>query len=325
MKTLYPLKFTPILKDKIWGGTKLKTLFHKLGATDKTGESWELSGYENDQSEVSNGFLAGNNLQELIEIYMEELVGDNVYQKFGLTFPLLFKFIDANDNLSIQVHPNDEIAEERHHSFGKTEMWYVLHADPGSELIIGFKEDSSKEKYLEALNNGNIEDILQKVKVDSGDVFFIPAGLIHAIGKGVVLAEIQQTSDITYRIYDYNRVDSNGKERELHTDEAVDVIDYTASIDPKVNYNPAYNELSNLVTCEYFTTNVIRFNEELTRNYGQLDSFEVYMCVEGSLEIECKGARTSVSKGETVLIPACINEIVLIPSGDVTLLEVFVN
>lgn len=325
MNTLYPLKFNPILKDKIWGGSKLKTLFGKPGATDKSGESWELSGYEKDQSVVSNGFLAGNNLEELIEIYMEELVGDKVYQHYGLTFPLLFKLIDANDNLSIQVHPGDEVAAERHHSFGKTEMWYVIDAEPEGGLIVGFKEDCSKEKYLKAMQDGSLEDLLQKVKVQKGDVFFIPAGLVHAIGKGVVLAEIQQTSDITYRIYDYKRVDDQGKERDLHTEEAVDVIDYSASVNPKTLYNKAFNELSNLVTCEYFTTNVIRFNEQLTRNYGQLDSFEVYMCIEGSFEIECKGVKTPVANGETILIPACIDEIHLIPQGDVILLEVYVN
>ena len=325
MTTLYPLKFTPIVKDKIWGGSKLKTLFDKPGATDKTGESWELSGHDNDQSVVSNGFLAGNNLQELIEIYMGELVGDNIYQQYGLTFPLLFKLIDANDNLSIQVHPGDEVAAERHNSFGKTEMWYIMDADPDGELVIGFKEECSKEQYLKAMEDGTLEDILQRVKVEKGDVFFIPAGLVHAIGKGVVLAEIQQTSDITYRIYDYKRVDDQGNERELHTEEAVDVIDYSASRNPKTIYNKAFNELSNLVTCEYFTTNVIRFNEELTRNYGQLDSFEVYMCVEGNFEIECHGVKTPVVKGETVLIPANIDEIHLIPQGEVTLLEVYVN
>lgn len=325
MTTLYPLKFTPIVKDKIWGGSKLKTLFDKPGATNKSGESWELSGHGNDQSVVSNGFLAGNSLQELIEIYMGELVGDNVYEQFGLTFPLLFKLIDANDNLSIQVHPGDEVASERHNSFGKTEMWYIMDADPDGELVIGFKDECSKEQYLQAMDDGVLEDILQRVKVEKGDVFFIPAGLVHAIGKGVLLAEIQQTSDITYRIYDYKRVDDQGNERELHTDEAVDVIDYSASVNPKTAYVKVPNELTNLVTCEYFTTNVIRFNEQLTRNYGQLDSFIVYMCVEGEFEVEYQGEKTPVIKGETILIPACIDEIYLIPGGEVTLLEVYIN
>ena len=223
---LYPLKFQPILKDKIWGGTKLKTIFGKPAQTDKLGESWELSGYEGDESVVENGFLAGNNLTELIEIYMGELIGDKVYEQFGMSFPLLFKLIDANENLSIQVHPGDEVAAERHGSFGKTEMWYVVDADPGAELIIGFTKDCTRDEYVDALENDQVEELLQNVPVKKGDVFFIPAGLVHAIGKGVVVAEIQQSSDITYRIYDYKRVDDHGNERDLHTAEALDVIDF---------------------------------------------------------------------------------------------------
>jgi len=236
---LYPLKFQPILKDKIWGGKKLKNLFNKAAETDKLGESWELSGYENDESVVTNGFLAGNNLAELIEIYMDELVGDKVYNQYGLSFPLLFKLIDANENLSIQVHPGDEVAAERHNSYGKTEMWYVVDADPDGKLIIGFTKDCTREEYLDALDNDKVEDLLQHVPVKKGDVFFIPAGLVHAIGKGVVVAEIQQSSDITYRIYDFKRVDEQGNERELHTEQALDVIDFTASLHPKqiINLN----------------------------------------------------------------------------------------
>ncbi|MDD2286153.1 MAG: class I mannose-6-phosphate isomerase, partial [Paludibacter sp.] len=265
MNTLYPLKFTPILKDKIWGGSTLKKLFNKPSETDKLGESWELSGYNGDISVASNGFLAGKSLGELIENYKGDLVGSQVYDRFGRTFPLLFKLIDANDNLSIQVHPGDEVALERHNSFGKTEMWYVIDAEPEGELIIGFKKDCTKEAYLKALEDGNLGDLLQCVKVAKGDVLFIPAGLVHAIGKGVVLAEIQQTSDITYRIYDYNRLDENGKERDLHTEDVLDVIDFTASSDPKTPYTRSINELATLVSCEYFTTNIIRFNELFTR------------------------------------------------------------
>lgn len=323
--SLYPLKFTPILKDKIWGGTKLKSLFGKQAETDKLGESWELSGYDGDISVVSNGFLAGNNLEELIEVYMGDLVGDKVYDQHGLTFPLLFKLIDANENLSIQVHPNDEVAAERHNSYGKTEMWYVIDADLDGSLIIGFKEDCKQENYLKAVEEGVLEDLLQTIKVTKGDVLFIPAGLVHAIGKGVVLAEIQQTSDVTYRIYDYKRVDDQGNERDLHTDEAIDVIDYQASKNPKTPYVAVLNELTPLVTCEYFTTNLIRMNEQLTRNYGLLDSFVAYMCVEGNFDITCEGENTSVSKGDTILIPACMQEVHLIPKGEATLLEVYVG
>ena len=322
---LYPLKFSPILKDKIWGGTKLKSLFDKAAQTDKLGESWELSGYEGDESVVTNGLLAGNNLAELIEIYMGELVGDTIYDQFGLSFPLLFKLIDANENLSIQVHPGDEVAAERHNSYGKTEMWYVVEADPDGKLIIGFKEDCSKDDYLDALDNDKVEDLLQKVPVKKGDVFFIPAGLVHAIGKGVVVAEIQQSSDITYRIYDYKRTDDQGNERELHTEQALDVINFGASKQPKTIYQPLLNEITPLVNCDYFTTNMLKFDHAVTRNYATLDSFVAYMCLEGDFVIDFAGEKTIVNKGDTVLIPASIDELGLIPDGNVTLLEVYVN
>lgn len=320
---LYPLKFQPILKDKIWGGTKLKTIFGKPAQTDKLGESWELSGYEGDESVVENGFLAGNNLTELIEIYMGELIGDKVYEQFGMSFPLLFKLIDANENLSIQVHPGDEVAAERHGSFGKTEMWYVVDADPGAELIIGFTKDCTRDEYVDALENDQVEELLQNVPVKKGDVFFIPAGLVHAIGKGVVVAEIQQSSDITYRIYDYKRVDDQGNERDLHTAEALDVIDFSASKNPKTYYQANSNEITPLVSCNYFTTNILKIDQAITRNYGTIDSFVAYMCLEGSFLIESNSDKLIVNKGDTILVPACLNEVGLIPDGNVTLLEVY--
>jgi len=321
---LYPLKFTPILKDKIWGGTKLKNVFGKDATTDKLGESWELSGIEGEESVVVNGFLEGNNLSELIEIYMGDLVGDKVYDAFGLSFPLLFKLIDANENLSIQVHPGDEVAAERHNSFGKTEMWVVLQADENAELIIGFTNDCSKEEYLDALDTDKVEDLLQHVPIKSGDVFFIPAGLVHAIGKGAVVAEIQQSSDITYRIYDFKRVDDNGNERELHTEQALDVIDFTASKNPKTAYSPVLNQITPLVECEYFTTNMIQFDQPLTRNYGTIDSFVAYMCLEGSFIVETDDSKVIVNKGDTVLVPACLNEVGIIPDSKTTILEVYI-
>ncbi|MBP6610136.1 MAG: class I mannose-6-phosphate isomerase [Paludibacter sp.] len=321
---LYPLKFNPILKDRIWGGNKLKINYGKNALNDKLGESWELSGYENDESVVVNGFLEGNNIVELTEIYMGDLVGDKVYDAFGLTFPLLFKLIDANDNLSIQVHPGDEIAAERHNSFGKTEMWYVVDAEPNAELIIGFSKDCTQEEYVAALENDKVEDLLQKVPVQKGDVFFIPAGLVHAIGKGVLVAEIQQSSDITYRIYDYKRVDDKGNERELHTEQALDVIDYSACNQPKTVYTPLLNQIIPLAECNYFTTNLIKFDQPLTRNYGTIDSFVSYMCVEGSFIVETETDKVLVNKGETILIPASINEVGLIPDELTTLLEVHV-
>lgn len=322
---LYPLKFEPILKDKIWGGTKLKSLFNKEAATDVLGESWELSGIEKDESVVTNGFLAGNTLPELIEIYMGELVGDGIFEEYGHSFPLLFKLIDANENLSIQVHPGDEVAAERHNSYGKTEMWYVVDAEQEAELIIGFTKDCSHDEYLDALDEGKVEDLLQKVPVKKGDVFFIPAGLVHAIGKGVVVAEIQQSSDITYRIYDYKRTDDQGNERELHTEQALDVISFEASKEPKTAYTPLLNDVTPLVKCNYFTTNMLRFNQNITRHYAKIDSFVSYMCLEGNFVIEFGGEKTIVNKGDTILIPASIDELSLIPDSEVTLLEVYIE
>jgi mannose-6-phosphate isomerase len=323
--SLYPLKFQPILKEKIWGGTRLKKLFNKQTESDKIGESWELSGFEGDESIVSNGFLAGNNLTELIEIYMGDLVGDKIFEEFGLTFPLLFKLIDANDDLSIQVHPDDETAAQRHNSLGKTEMWYVIDAEPGGELIVGFKNDCSREEYLKALEEGRVADLLKKVPVSKNDVIYIPAGLVHAIKKGVLVAEIQETSDLTYRIFDYKRTDEHGKERELHTELALDVINFSATKNPKVEYEPKVNAVTTLVSCDYFTTNLLIFNRNIIRNYSSLDSFVVYMCLEGNFILECENHKILVEKGETVLIPASLDEVSLIPQGEVKLLEVYIQ
>ena len=255
MNRLYPLKFKPIIKDKIWGGTRLKTVLNKKTKTDKAGESWEISGYPGSVSQVKNGFLAGNSLEELIEVYMGDLVGDSVFEKFGTLFPLLIKFIDANDILSIQVHPDDKLALEQFGSFGKTEMWYVIQAEAGSEIIVGFNQAVTKESYLSHLNNKTLLSILNKEKTAAGDVFFIPPGRVHAIDKGILLAEIQQTSDATLRIYDFDRVDDKGKPRELHTEKALEAIDFKVYPAYKTNYSKVPDQPNMLATCQYFTTN----------------------------------------------------------------------
>ncbi len=322
---LYPIKFTPIVKDKIWGGEKLKSVLKKESDKDNLGESWELSGVNGDISVVANGFLAGNDLEEIIEIYMGDMVGEHIYSKYGTEFPLLFKFIDANQNLSIQVHPDDKLSEERHNAYGKTEMWYVLEADPKSQLVSGFNEVSTKKQYLEAFNNGELMSLLKSHVVTEGDTFFIPAGDIHAIGAGVLLAEIQQTSDVTYRIYDYDRKDSDGNTRELHTDLALDAIDYKDT-NEKVAYSKAKNEAVNLAACEYFVTNIIDADEKFERNVYLLNSFVVYMCVSGSAVIKCdNGTSETINKGETVLIPASIENVTIEPNGDAKLLEVYIK
>lgn len=325
---LYPLKFKPILKEKIWGGNKLATVLNKpQGNLQNIGESWELSGFGEDVSVVSNGFLQDNTIEELIEVYMGDLVGDAVFSKFGTTFPLLFKFIEASDNLSIQVHPNDDIANKRHNSWGKTEMWYVLEAEPDAKLVAGFNCPMDRQKYLDHFNNGTLRDIVKWEQAKPGDVFFIPAGRIHSIGPNILLAEVQQSSDITYRIYDWDRVDANGNSRELHTDWAVDAIDYSFSKEYRTPYVINKNKSIKVVENQYFTTNILDFDKEIEIDYGRLDSFVVYMAVEGKTLICAPGLDepVEIAKGETVLIPAEMKEIELKPlSGNSRLLEVYI-
>ena len=326
MNKLYPLKFKAILKERIWGGQKLKTLFGKQGKCTNCGESWEISSVSGDISLVENGFLKNNSLSELIEVYMGDLVGDKVYDQFGLEFPLLIKFIDANDDLSIQVHPNDNLAIKRHESFGKTEMWYVMEANPDASLISGFNKQITKEDYLNHLNSKTLKQILNRVPVTAGDTFFIPAGRVHAIGSGILLAEIQQTSDITYRIYDWDRVDANGKPRELHTDLAVDAIDYKFHTDIKTVYKEKVNGIINLAQCQYFTTNKIRFNRAIERDYITIDSFIIYICCNGAFDLLYGDSeKIEVVKGQTILLPAIIKNVRLIPRDEAEVLEVYVE
>lgn len=327
MEGLYPLKFAPIYKDKIWGGDKIKSILDKdYGNLPNCGESWELSGVEGNVSVVTNGYLAGNDLNELIEIYMGDLVGENIYEHFGNEFPLLIKFIDANDDLSIQVHPDDEMAAERHNSYGKTEMWYVIQADKGAKLQSGFNQEVDQDLYLEKLEAVQLPDILNFEEVTSGDVFFIPAGRVHAIGKGILLAEIQQTSDITYRIYDYDRRDDKGNTRELHTDLALDAIDYTVFPEYKSKYDTKVNESVELASCKYFTTNVLELNRSVEKDYNKLDSFVIYICLDGEVSIETEAGNESVKLGETILLPAAIESVTLKPLSDkAKLLEVYIE
>lgn len=321
---LYPLKFHPILKQKIWGGEKLayKSKEHE----ESIGESWEISAVEDNISVVSNGILADNNLQELIEVYMGDLVGDHIYEKFGIEFPLLIKYIDANDDLSIQVHPDDATAKERHNAYGKTEMWYMVDAEKDASLVLGFNQEIDKATYLQALHQNKLTDLLNVQKVKKAESFFIPAGLVHAIGKGCFIAEIQQTSDITYRIYDYNRKDVNGNTRELHTDLATDVIDYSYQPQHRVNYTPQNNQSAQLVKCPYFTTNLLVFDRDIEKEYVKLDSFVIYMCLQGKFTIttgECDPVL--VCKGETVLVPACFKNLTLYPDDITQVLEIYVE
>jgi len=326
MSTLYPLKFKTIYKDKIWGGQKIKTYLHKdYGSLPNCGETWEISGVKSDVSVVADGALEGESLADLLEKYKDQLVGKKVYNHFGNIFPLLVKFIDANDDLSIQVHPDDELGKVRHNSFGKTEMWYVIEADPGSTLISGFNKPVNKEIYLDKLNSGHIMDILNREDVNAGDVFFLPAGRVHTIGKGLLIAEIQQTSDITYRIYDFDRVDAKGNKRELHTEEAVAAIDYNFYPDYKTAYQPEKNEAVKLVKCPYFTTNILDFTKSTSRNYSHLDSFVIHVCVEGNYVIECHGKQYTVKMGECILLPKTVERVDMITINGFKILESYIE
>ena len=320
MKPFYPLTFEPIFKERIWGGTKLKDYLNKPISSEITGESWELSTVPESISVVNNGELKGKNLNELIDLYPKEILGKEAFNQFGKQFPLLFKYLDAKTDLSIQLHPNDELAKARHNSFGKTEMWYVMQADENARLIVGFKENSSKEAYLQKLESNDILSLLNEIPVKKGDVFLLETGTIHAIGAGIVIAEIQQTSDITYRIYDWDRVDANGNKRELHTELAIDAINYKTTA-AKKEYTATENKSTSIVDCPYFKTNIIPLNGEISINKND-DSFMVLMCTEGSFEMHLNDEKYMYQTGDTVLIPAVLTSFML--RGKTTLLEITV-
>jgi len=324
--TIYPIKFKPILKEKIWGGKKLHKFLNKQSDKNNIGESWEISDVEGDTSIVINGALKGVRLKELISTYKGGLVGEKVYQQFGDKFPLLIKFIDAKEALSIQLHPNDALAKSRHNSFGKTEMWYVMQADENANLIVGFKEKISPEVYLQHLENKSLIDILNVDVVKKGDVYFIPTGRVHAIGAGVLLAEIQQTSDITYRIYDWDRVDAKGNERDLHTLEAIDAIDYKSEEKYNTDYSKKKNESSTIVSCPYFITNILPVKGTVLIDHNDKDSFVIYMCVAGKVEFNYGNQQSEkLSMGETLLIPASLKEFEIESNQNSELLEVFIK
>lgn len=326
MSELYPLKFEPVLIEKVWGGEALVTHFNKKSTGSvKIGESWELSSVSGSQSVISNGFLAGNNIEELIAVYMGDITGDTIYEKFGNEFPLLIKFIEAREDLSIQVHPANALAKKKHNAYGKTEMWYILECEKGSKIYTGFREGVTKEMYEEALITGKLADILNIESPEKGDTFFTPAGRVHAIGAGTVLVEIQQTSDITYRIFDWNRKNSGKEKRELHTDLAIDAIDFSAAGKNKIRVEPVLNKTENLVYCEFFNTNILNFNTPVNKEYYTNDSFVVYICIEGEFLIRWDESSEKISKGETVLLPAMIKEVILEPLGEARLLEVYIS
>ena len=322
---LYPLTFAPLLKEVIWGGSDIRP-FKGLEPDDKKiGESWEISHVDDNFSIVAEGALAGKNLDELIDLYGERLVGKSVQERFGHRFPLLIKFIDARDYLSIQVHPDDELGMKRHNSFGKTEMWYVINAAPKAKLYSGFAVQSSPEDYVRRIEEGTIVDALAEYEVRPGDVFFLPAGRVHAIGAGCFIAEIQQTSNITYRIYDYDRTDAAGKKRELHTELAKDAIDYRLEKDYRTAYTPVADQPVHLVECQYFETNLLDLTQPISRDWSQLDSFVIYICMEGKVTLrDAQGNEVHLHQGQSVLVPAENPSLTLTPEGSVKLLETYI-
>ena len=323
--TLYPMKFLPLFKNKVWGGNTIASLGFDYSPLPNCGELWALSGVRDNESVIDNGFLKGNNLSEVLEIYMGDLVGERNYLRFGNEFPILVKLIDANDKLSIQVHPDDQLARQRGMENGKTEMWYVVRAQEGAEIVDGFATNVTPAEYQQFLAQARLEDILHVERPKEGDVFFIPAGRVHAIGKGLLLAEIQQTSDCTYRIYDYNRPGDDGKLRELHTDEAQDAIHFEPTKDGKRHYAYHENETVQLAECPYFTTNLLALSQPLHKNLAQLDSFVAYLCVDGIAAVRALGQIVPFHAGECVLLPAAADMAELHPQGTAKLLEVYVD
>ena len=323
---LYPLKFKTIFKEKIWGGDKIKRILGKdFSPLKNCGETWEISAIEPDCSIVKNGFLAGNTLPELIEIYMADLVGERVFDTFGTEFPLLIKFIDAEKDLSVQVHPDDEVANRKHHTNGKTEMWYIIDAQSDSKLNIGFNQLMTKELLKKHIEDNTLENVLKYIPVKAGDAVFIPAGKVHAICKGILLAEIQQSSDITYRLYDYNRKDENGNLRQLHIDKALDAIHYNDVANSPITYSQEENKTNTIVRSPYFVTNYIHFDKPVEKIYADMDSFVIYICLEGKAKICYDEGEETISLGECVLMPAIIENAIFIPNGNCKLLEVYIQ
>lgn len=315
----YPLTCTPISKDRIWGGTKLKEVLNKPFQSGKIGESWEISTVENDVSIISNGIFKGMDLQALVEKYPKELLGEAAYTKYGHHFPLLFKYIDAKTDLSIQVHPNDALAQKRHQCLGKTEMWYVMQADKGARIVLGFKKNTTVADFQQSVDNKKVLDLMEEIPVSKGDVFYLEPGTVHAIGGGIVLAEIQQTSDVTYRVYDWDRVDDNGNPRALHLDLALDAINFTKSA-AKRTYDTKVNQSNVVVDSAYFKTNFVALSGVM--NYQKKNSFTVFMCTEGQFTVHLDDKEYEYQQGETVLMPAAIKSFEI--KGEATLLEISV-
>jgi len=321
---LYPLKFNPIFKDKIWGGRKIKeVLGMDYGPLPNCGEVWLLSGIWNEQSTIANGDFEGDEINDLVETFMGDLVGESVFDKYGEQFPLLLKIIDANDWLSVQVHPDDELAEKRGLGNGKTEMWYVMQADENAKLVMGFNREMTRMDYVKVMENNTLRDVLNYEQVKSGDVFFIPAGRVHALGPDIMVAEIQQTSDTTYRIYDWDRINEAGMSRELHIPQSVEAIDFGIPDRYKTEVPDVMNKTVPVVDCQYFVTNLLQLQGEMEKDYSNLDSFVILIALEGNFSLKWENGAIFVNQGECVLIPNLIKKVTIRAEKYCKLLEVY--
>lgn len=317
---LYPIKFKPIFKNKVWGGKKISEIKSDKSIAENCGESWEISGVQEDVSVITNGFLEGNTLEEAIEIYMSDLVGEKVFDKFGIEFPILLKIIEAKENLSVQVHPNNAIAQERHNAWGKSELWYIIEAENNSKLVSGFNTKMNRLEFKNKVSDGTIESTLYQPNVKAGDAYYIPSGRIHSLGKGNTILEIQQTSDITYRIYDYGRTD-----RELHIDLAEDVIDFQETKKANIDFDKKPDKSNNIINNEFFTINFLPIMNSLTKDYFQIDSFVIYHCLKGELIINYGEENEVIKTGESILIPAELKSLTLVPKQYSEIIEVFID
>lgn len=372
-KKLYPLKFIPIPSRRPWGGNALVKDLAKnfvecddegnetvLGEDVLVGESWELADMGFEDSVVENGWLAGNTISELMETYIERIVGENVYNYYGRQFPLLVKFLDINDKLSVQVHPDDEIAAERYDSLGKTEFWYVMDAKPGAKIYVGFNKEVSAQEFYDRCQNGTVDEIMNVIYPKAGDAIFLAPGTVHAADGGILIAEIQESSDMTFRLYDWGREFNPATARKLHLEEAIDLIDYRAFDQGLYRKGPLWGEeassepcrktdcdgecgchehehhhheegkvVETLVECPQFNVTKLKLADPLHIYTEKFESFIIYICIEGSASIQVPSTKENgeaymenyeFAKGETILVPADMPDFYLVPRDRSTVL-----
>lgn len=326
MCELYPLKFQPIFIEKLWGGSKIEKILNKNAfLSDKIGESWEISDLKDNISVVNNGKLKGHNLKQVIDLYKSDLLGKRIFKKYGSEFPLLIKFIDANKDLSVQVHPDDFYAEKYYKMKGKNEVWYIIDADSDSKIITGFNKDTDIKEFKEKLSNNQLDDILNFEKVEKGDFFKIPSKRIHAIGTGILLAEIQQSSNITFRVFDWDRIDLNGKKRELHIEEALNNLDFEKYTNNDIKTSDFENSINCLCKKDFFTTNILVFDDIFERNYSNIDSFVIFICVEGNCTLHFDKKTEELKYGETILLPSIFKNISFSTQNQARILETYIE